>query len=392
MIRQRTVFAGFMILLSLGILWSCKKDKSPVGPTDGNEVPQGMAHITGSVHDASGAPLSGVALHLVYNLGTSTASEFHPMVPSTVSFYDLDQVLTTTHGGTTPLPDGVMVKLFWDRDGDGPDDQDPPPPLCNHPPTCDDGPVFTVNLNEFPINGVEVELGPGLFFMDPAFVTIGDVLTPNRFYARIYCADGNVLYESQVVTVPPGPSEQELNFTGYDCTGSPVIPDWTFDQCYPNPAADTLNIAFGLQQSARGVVTLRWPDNRFSETLTDSTYGSGAHLLKILLGNRPNGLYTVRYSADIYQNQHTVLKNVRDYDLLRGTEETVLTDDAGAFSLDAAAGEAIGLRSSDGTDQGTAVLTRLTIVAIRTGYQISDSTFDIASGESYDISFVLLPE
>ena len=65
---------------------------------------------------------------------------------------------------------------------------------------------------EFPINGVETTMGPGMFSSNPGLVTVGDVLVPNRYYARIYCADGNVLYTSNVIEAPGGLTDAYLTF------------------------------------------------------------------------------------------------------------------------------------------------------------------------------------
>ena len=41
--------------------------------------------------------------------------------------------LTTTCGGSTPLPDGRIIRIYWDVDSDGPDMTDPLAPLCALP-------------------------------------------------------------------------------------------------------------------------------------------------------------------------------------------------------------------------------------------------------------------
>ncbi|MFZ5433794.1 MAG: hypothetical protein ACOZB3_08485 [Calditrichota bacterium] len=380
-------------LTVLSLLLSCKKEeKSPTGPGDGPDVPAGYARLTGTVRDAAGTPVSDVFLHIIYPVGTTTTEQAHPMTPSSVLFYNDSQTLTTECGGSTSLPEGVIIKLFWDRDGDGVDNEDPPPPLCDNPPNCEGSPAGTVNFIEMPINGPTIGLGEGQFMANLFFTTVGDVLTPNRFYARIYCADGNVLWTSQVVDVPAGPSERELVFTCTPCDGAPVIPSWNLEQSYPNPAADSVTIRFGLQDVAQSKITLRWPNNRYSETLLDSVYGSGGQQLKLNLGDRPNGLYTVHYTAGTYSNEHMLLRNVNDYNTLRGMEEFALSGSEGTYTFDAAAGQSLRLRSADGADQGTLILTRLTVVAIKNGYQIADSTLDIAATQEYAVDLVLQPE
>ncbi len=103
----------------------------------------------------------------------------------------------------TPLLDGTTVYIFWDNDSNGPDDDDPLPTLCdnNWPP----GNPPCVNRNTFELNGEFFGLGAGWFAMDGiSFSSLGP-FTPSRFYLRV-CAV-NIYWESNIVTLPPGPSE-----------------------------------------------------------------------------------------------------------------------------------------------------------------------------------------
>ncbi len=125
--------------------------------------------------------------------------------------------LTTTCNGATPLPDGRIVRIYWDVDSDGPDGTDPLAPLCDHPPICEDGPPLTVGLNEFIMNGTAVEIGAGYFYMETAFSSIAGLPSPSRFYLRVYEADGvNILWTSVVKTLSDG--YQEVNLIRADWT------------------------------------------------------------------------------------------------------------------------------------------------------------------------------
>jgi hypothetical protein len=126
--------------------------------------------------------------------------------------------LTTTCNGTTPLPDGRLVKFFWDVDSDGPDSTDPVAPLCDHPPQCEDGPPLTVGLNQFTMNGTAMELGAGFFYMETGFSSVGGLLNPCRFYLRVYEADGiNILWTSAVRTLADGYQEIGLSRSEWTC-------------------------------------------------------------------------------------------------------------------------------------------------------------------------------
>jgi hypothetical protein len=282
-----------------------------------------------------------------------------------------------------------MVKLYWDRNGNGPDDSDEPPPLCDHPLNCDDGPAETVNLIEFPINGQALGIGAGLFDTNPGLVTTGDILHPNRFYARIFCLDGNVMYTSNVVEPPQGPSDMILTFTCTPCNGVPAAPEWFLSQTYPNPALDTVTVPFGLETAGNALVLLNWLTGHESDTLFLGNLGSGGHEIPADLARRPNGLYQVQLISGGYSATHTLLRNVTDYVHLQDIYPAAVTLGDGTFELNAAASEVIDLRDSLGTSQGTAELARLKVVAMKSGYATADTTFEVSSGATFTINLTL---
>ncbi|MFZ5432466.1 MAG: hypothetical protein ACOZB3_01710 [Calditrichota bacterium] len=131
--------------------------------------------------------------------------------------------LYTACDNTTPIPDGRVVKIFWDQDGDGPDETDPQPTVCTDPPLCELGPVGTVNFNEFTING-EFWFGIGGYFIPDLFFNSVNVLPESpRYYLRIYETDGTtVLWTSSVKTLTSGP--QEVYWTRAEWTCGPAGP------------------------------------------------------------------------------------------------------------------------------------------------------------------------
>ena len=391
---MNTSFRTFVVMsvVALLILVSCTRKKNPTQPHDDNTaVPQGVARITGDVKDAAGHALSDVALHIVYDFSGTVRPHAEPLTPSSALFYDLDSTLYTECGGTTPLPDGVMVKIFWDQNNNGPDSTDRQPPLCSNPPDCADGPAYTVNFNEFPINGGEYpqDVGPGRFYNDYYFVTVGDMLTPNKFYGRIYCGDGNVLYESDVIDVHSGLGEYAMRFHCTPCIGDPGVPQWSLDQPYPNPAADSVYVHFNMKEAAQAVLTLNWPGGSRVDTAFNQNLGSGAVTQSFLFGNRPNGLYTVRFRAGSYQADAQILKNVTDDDVLRGTDAAAFSGSDGTFTLDTPAGVNIAQRGQHGEVMANAPLSHVKVVAIKVGYAVAETTFVVGSQQSYDVNLTL---
>jgi hypothetical protein len=137
--------------------------------------------------------------------------------PFVACIEDLDVVLTTTCGGSDPLPDSTLVQVFWDWNKNGPDAADSLLRVCDNPPNCESGPAGTYNFNHFPMNGTAQGLGPGLFLIDPCLVCVG--LTPEtpRYYLVIeYPKDHpQIRWTSEVLTYQTGP--QDPNYVHWTC-------------------------------------------------------------------------------------------------------------------------------------------------------------------------------
>lgn len=128
--------------------------------------------------------------------------------------------LTTTCGGSNYLPDGTVVKIFWDSNNNGPDFSDPQPTLCNNPPLCDDGsgPQGSSNLTQFTLNG-DAEIGqPGCFVMLTGLISVDILPTPAGFYLVIFDTNGTTrLWTSSVHTMISGYQEVYLLESDWTC-------------------------------------------------------------------------------------------------------------------------------------------------------------------------------
>ncbi|MBU1984631.1 hypothetical protein KJ815_09505, partial [bacterium] len=87
--------------------------------------------------------------------------------------------------GGNPIPDGTVIQIVWDNDGNGPDTDDPRPVLCDYPPTCIGGPSGSVNFNEFLANGGEQNYGEGYFNVTTSWIGVGAIPSPSRYYLRV---------------------------------------------------------------------------------------------------------------------------------------------------------------------------------------------------------------
>jgi hypothetical protein len=389
----RIVLFSVLMLAQLLVI-SCRDDEEDQGGNGGGgSVPAGMTRLYGDVRDANGQPLADVALHVIYDVTPGAAIQ-DVAVPSSTTIYYLGMPLTTECNGNTPIPDGIMVKIFWDNDSDGADPDDPQPPVCEEPPDCITGPLGTVNLNEFPFNGAhDLEGAAGTFYTQRNLVTSGDVLVPNRFYFRVYCTDGNVLWQSdQVYDIPQGPSELFISgFTCTECNGIPVPPAWSLEQNYPNPAADSAHIWFGLFEAATALLTIREERTGNVDTLLNEALASGSHTLDFDLQARANGVYQYRLNASTYSESRLLLKNEENVNALPLLPSLDVSDGGGTYSFDTAAETNIALRTEENVNQGAAILDHLRIIAIKPGYAIADTSIAIVSAESLRVDLIMHP-
>jgi hypothetical protein len=375
------------LILSLVVFAACREEDAnqPPGNGNGGSVPDGMTRLYGNVLDSTGQPVAGVALHVVYPVDGAHVNQV--MNGSDVLLFDTMQVLTTECNGSVPLQDGISVKIYWDENNNGiADSTDPQPPLCTDPPNC----AGTVNYNEFPMNGGAMLGVPGWFVVENDFNTIGDVLTPNRFFLRIFCTDGHVLWTSELVQFPPGPSE--YGFHGFVCTacsGIPEIPEWRLDQGYPNPTVDSAIVTFGLEQAAQALITLREASSNRLDTLLNEARTAGSHRITVHLDNRANGLFEYHFSAGSFGQTDALLKNESDHNVLRVTPEIALTEGNGSYRFNTAAGVTMDRRGQGNENLGIVLLDQVRLIAIKSGYQDLDTTLAITSAESLRVDLTL---
>jgi hypothetical protein len=384
--------------LCAALLMSCSKKNSTGTTPEGPNIPAGVARLSGTVKDASGAVIPNALVHVVYEFASlEPPVAAHPANTAIAYIFyanepERREPLMTECGGNVPIPDGPMVYLYWDRNSNGADDSDPLLPLCEYPPDCEGSTLGTVNFNETPINGVEQALGAGYFAPAYNLATYGRNLEPNRIFARIFCADGRPLYTSEVITIGDGYGEYQLTFAPCTpCTGAPINPDWHITQGYPNPAIDTVTVEYGLQQPSQPLMTLHWPYSDRIDTLLGGNQPSGVKHIKVVLdSNKPNGLYDIRLDvAGSFTGHQTVLKNVADEAVLRSMKEAAVTDAEGHFTLDASAGMGIDRRSATNSSLGTVTLSRIRVAVVKTGYLLADSTLTVESGLEYGINLTL---
>jgi hypothetical protein len=142
-------------------------------------------------------------------------------------------MLTTTCGGSVPIPDGeAIVYIYQDLDYNGQSDNDPLVTVCANPDNeCDGGPIGTFNFNSFPINGQETLDQAGYFVGLRYLISYANMpQQPYRFYVRVKYPNTNdpqVTWVSDIKTATLG-GVGDWYFTQWTCVPVPVA-------CVPAP-------------------------------------------------------------------------------------------------------------------------------------------------------------
>lgn len=375
-----------LIILAGMLLSSCKKKENP--PT---QPPDAQSeNVIGTVSDASGAPLANVQMHVIYNVNAAPVSPLDDsQVPFNTIFFTT-QTLTTECDGNIPLAEGTNIEIMWDADDDGQySTGDRLPPVCPTPP--DNCPFQSVNFDHFSLNGIELGIGPGTFGTDPTFTSFGEHLDPNRFYLVIRCTDGNVLWRSEMINVPDGLSEFDLQFECLPCEGTP-IGETSMGFAYPNPAADEFNLPFILRANESTTIRTTSLSTGGTATLFQNALTQGEQNVLLDISDLPNGLYVYTMSAGSFLGRDTLLKNA-PYEMLPSEPALNTTDTDGSFAMDIPFGQTITLRGATSNPLGeSAPLDSVRIVAILNGYQPADTTISMIAAEQHELNFRLTPQ
>ncbi|MBI5058269.1 T9SS type A sorting domain-containing protein [candidate division KSB1 bacterium] len=134
--------------------------------------------------------------------------------PFAAIVYNLETMLTTTCGGDVPIPDGTPVLIFWDNDSNGPDADDPPPPICGVTPPDSANDCDRLSLE---MNGERLLAMPGFFYSEATFNSCLTLPTPPIYFFRV--CYGGVQWQSDPVTMVSG--IQEPPTTGWTCINEP---------------------------------------------------------------------------------------------------------------------------------------------------------------------------
>lgn len=131
----------------------------------------------------------------------------------------------------TPLADGTLVKIFWDRTGNGPDVTDVQPAIGIG--------YGKANQTTFQLNGTQYGLGAG-YFVTEFYFFVAELPTAASFpgdtalyYLKI--STPNLCYQTHDILLAPGQQDLYLLDTDWTCTtGAPCRPDTTTPPAAPS--------------------------------------------------------------------------------------------------------------------------------------------------------------
>jgi hypothetical protein len=125
-------------------------------------------------------------------IGLGSASAFAQGFQA--ALFSVTEPINQDCSGGAPAPDGTLIKIYWDNNLNGPDEADVQPI---------EGQEFTqVNYNQFALNGVEGNFGPGMFGTSVDFTSV-DGMPNNPVYYLEVCI-GNVYWQSDTFRLASG--------------------------------------------------------------------------------------------------------------------------------------------------------------------------------------------
>jgi hypothetical protein len=217
---------------------------------------------------------------------------------------ETDQALTNSVDGSgAPLADGAKILIYWDQNNNGPDKADVQPEICKHPPMCEDGPAYSVNLNSFTVNGIKTLNEAGKFFSEVGFVSVGGMPENPHYYLVV---EGNGLnWHSNTFTLVQGPNEIEIGawssapgiFSAPGQTTELVITEYKLHNNFPNPFNNATTITFDLVEPQFVKLSLFNVLGQNVATLVNETKTAGRHTLNFDATSLSTGIYLVRFEA-----------------------------------------------------------------------------------------------
>jgi hypothetical protein len=341
-IRAITVFAGAVLCL-LSVM-SCSEEEAE----NLEQIPPGVARISGSVYDSGGAPIAGAAIHAIYIF-----EEVSPI--AWVEFVSIEAI-----------PGDWQVMLRWTT-------------------------ISELNCDHFVI--YKRRAGEGDFSVLTEMPGHGTTSERHDYeYLDEWVLNGTP-YEYHISDVEFDGAE---NLYGYIVTATPgaeMPTDYALLQNYPNPVEDSASIIYGLPFATQVLLTIKPRGVGSVITLVSAGRSGGWNEQTLDMSGWSNGLYTYEMIADdTLRASQTLLKNTHDYAMLRTTSPGAGTSRDGSYSFDVAVGDSIAKRDAFYHDLGKVAIERVTLVALRGGYQSADTTLDLSERASYRINFILWPE
>lgn len=352
--RTLPIIALFAALLFLA---GCENDDETV-PTGNN--PDNNLQIHGIVADESGTALTGVSLHVVYDIEPPLLRqhppEDHGCQQNRRSRASLDSVEL---GAFALYCLNNAARISWRTLSEINNDR------------------FNILRNNYVIAHVA---GQGSSAIAHDYTFVDQSVVNGETY----------LYELRAVDFE-GVEQYLASDTVTPSFWCGFVTEYALHQNFPNPVEDNTIIAFDLPANSSLEMKMFTFSGTEIRTLLDGLYASGRHSFDCTVSDLPNGLYRYRLTVgtSIFTAEKTMLKNTMEYETLRSTAGIDTTDTAGRFAFDPCDGDTVYKYGSLPLFYGTLTLDYARIVALKDGYSAADTLVSLAGNTHHSLTFTL---
>lgn len=332
--RHKSQITGLVFVAILCSLFVVSCDGDDNGGDGG--VPSEL--VSGTVRDVNGAPLQGVGIHVIYETGAVAMIDSVRLTD--FSLIPGDRQITLCWS-TTDEHDNVAFEII--RDG--------------------------TKIAEVPTQGIS-----------SSYTYIDGNLQNGRMYIYTLIS---VEFDRRYVLA----SDSTMPSWEYG-----TVTEFALYQNFPNPVEDTTRITQDILEIVYTQLIIRSAGGDSITTLISAILPVGRHTATFYTADLANGFYEYQMRAGDFEASRTLLKNTSDYTLLRNTSSGATTAASGAYSFDVAIGDLIERRDDLNRNLGLMLLERVTLVALKNGYQPADTTLELVEGQNFMINFTLHPE
>jgi hypothetical protein len=327
---------------------SCDDDSTPADNNPADVMIQGV------VTDANGIGLEGVALHIIYEIDTSSVSPAESPLTIRRSSAVLDSVELSSF---ELIPGDNEVTVSW---------------YTASETNCD---YFDIQRNDEIVARIDAT----------------NLATESHYTWTDQGVYNDTTYTYELVSADLDGGRQTLaSASAMPSSEHAVVTEYALHQNFPNPVQDTTSIALDLPEANFVTLKIFQPDETEIATLISGNWETGRYSVSYYTGDLANGFYEYHMTAGAsFSANRTMLKNTTDYTALRSVPGNADADGNGHFEFDMSTGDSTALYDTSDRYLGSILLQRATIVALAPGYEPADTTISLSRGMHHTLTFVL---